>query len=58
MLHKPRVRDAIEEQTGHTLSVAGMLEEAISEYLYGAETVLELSPRGLSVREMNGKRYF
>ena len=41
-----------------TASVEGLIEQAISTYLYEKETLLEVTPRMLPIVEIEGKRYY
>ena len=41
-----------------SVSLPGLIEEILSDWLYTAETELELSPRRLLVEEIDGKRYY
>ena len=43
---------------GQSTSLPGLVEAIISDWLYTAESELELSPRGLPVEEIDGKRYY
>jgi hypothetical protein len=52
-----RVQEAL-RKTGRTISLPGLVEAIVSEWLYEMETDLELSPRGLPVEEIDGKRYY
>jgi hypothetical protein len=53
-----RVQNELQKMSGQIISVPGLVEEIISDWLYQQETVLELSPRGLPVEEIDGKRYY
>jgi hypothetical protein len=53
-----RVREEMQKTLHRSVSVPGLVEEILSDWLYTAETELELSPRGLPVEEIDGKRYY
>ena len=43
---------------GATSSIAGLIEHAVSTYLYERETALDITPRQLPIAEIDGKRYY
>ncbi len=53
-----RVRAEMHKTSAQRLSLAGLVEEVVSAWLYDAETALDLRPRGLPVVEIEGKRYY
>jgi len=53
-----RVREERQKTLHRSVSLPGLVEEILSDWLYTAETELELSPRGLPVEEIDGKRYY
>src|SRR5215469_8193292 len=53
-----RVRAEMQKTLHRSVSLPGLLEEVISDWLYSFETALELSPRGLPVKEIQGTRYY
>ncbi len=53
-----RVRAEMQKTSAQRLSLAGLVEEVMSAWLYDAETALDLSPRGLPVVAIEGKRYY
>jgi hypothetical protein len=53
-----RVREEMHTILHRSVSLPGLVEEILSDWLYTAETELQLSPRGLPVEEIDGKRYY
>ena len=53
-----RVREEMHATLHRSVSLPGLVEEILSDWLYTAETELQLSPRGLPVEEIDGKRYY
>jgi hypothetical protein len=53
-----RVQAEMQKVSGSTVSLPGLVEEIISDWLYTHETALELSPRGLPIKEIQGTRYY
>ena len=53
-----RVQAEMHKLSGSPVSLPGLVEEIVSDWLYAQETALALSPRGLPVKEIQGKRYY
>ena len=54
-----RLQDVENEASGGaTSSVEGLIEQAVSTYLYEREAALDITPRQLPVVEIDGKRYY
>lgn len=56
-----KLREAVDNDAGGIMgwsSVEGLIEQAISTYLYEGQVALDITPRQLPVAEINGKRYY
>jgi hypothetical protein len=53
-----RMQKELQKISGEAISLPGLVEAILSDWLYRQEGDLELSPRGLPVEEIDGKRYY
>jgi hypothetical protein len=53
-----RIQAARQKLSGQKISLPGIVEAILSDWLYHQESELELFPRGLPVEEINGTRYY
>jgi predicted ATPase len=53
-----RIREELQKTKQRNVSLPGLVEEILSDWLYVAESELQLSPRVLPVEEIDGKRYY